>query len=117
MAEKYGKSTLVFNRSISGDVNMRVFEALCSGSCLVTDRVPDLIKVGLVEGIHYVGYSSADELAQVTADLLKDDDRRESIARRGREEVIKNHTYAVRMSQLLDYLKTKENTNGLALSR
>ena len=37
MAEHFSKSKIVFNNAINNDLNMRVFEALCSGSLLVTD--------------------------------------------------------------------------------
>ena len=110
MTDKYGKSKLVFNRSINGDANMRVFEAMCSGSCLVTDRVPDLDKLGFVDGVHYAGYSSAEELASVVKDLLSNDEKRETIARQGREEVVKNHTYAKRMSVILSRLPQLQET-------
>ncbi len=116
--EKYGKSKLIFNRSINGDANMRVFEALCSGSCLVTDRVPDLDKLGFVDGVHYAGYSSGEELSVVVKDLLVNEEKRETIARQGRAEVVRAHTYAQRVQVLIGNLtKQMEKTNGLALSR
>lgn len=117
MAEKYGKSKLVFNRSINGDANMRVFESMCSGSCLVTDRVPDLDKLGFKDRIHYAGYSSKEEISYLVKELLSNDEMREGIARRGREEVLKNHTYTHRIKKLLDYLKIKEKENAYAVSR
>lgn len=117
MADKYGKSKLVFNRSINGDANMRTFEAMCSGSCLVTDRVPDLDKLGFVDGVHYAGYSSGEELESVVNDLLSNEEKRETIARTAHTEVVYKHKYADRMKLLLNYLKEKEKTNGLALSR
>jgi len=39
MAAVYGKSKIVFNASINGDVNMRVFEAMAAGALLITDRI------------------------------------------------------------------------------
>ena len=113
MAEKYAESRLVFNRSINGDANMRVFEALCSGSCLVTDRVPDLDRLGLVEGEHYVGYSGIEELAMVTRSLLANERERERIAAAGRARVLERHTYAHRAKLLLENLKlnTQEKHN------
>lgn len=109
MAEKYAESKLVFNRSINGDANMRVFEALCSGSCLITDRVPDLHRLGLVEGVHYVGYDTHIGAAAAANALLKDEDRRERIAAAGREIVLKNHLYAHRAQLLLEKLNLNLN--------
>jgi spore maturation protein CgeB len=115
VTKKYAESRLVFNRSINGDANMRVFEALCSGSCLVTDRVPDMERLGFVDGLHYVGYSSLDELAAVTRSLLTNHEEREAIAHAGRIAV-SAHTYAERMKVLLQKLnlntKEREHVNA-----
>jgi len=100
----YAQTKIVFNKSINGDANMRFFEALCSGSCLVTDRVPDLDKLGFIDGVHYAGYSSGEELAIVTKELLSNDDKREKIASAGRE-FVQGHTYAKRMETLLEHTK------------
>lgn len=114
MTDKYAKSRLVFNRSINGDMNMRAYEAMCSGSCLVTDRVPDLDKLGFIDGVHYAGYSSKEELESIVKDLLANEEKRESIARQGRAESVKSHTYAIRMGEILKRLpKTQEKENGL----
>ena len=101
MAEKYSQSRLVFNRSINGDANMRVFEAMCSGSCLITDRVPDLDTLGFVSGVHYAGYSSIEELQVLTRILLTDDVRRERIATAGHVAVVASHKYTDRVQQIL----------------
>lgn len=108
VTQKYAESRLVFNRSINGDANMRVFEAMCSGSCLVTDRVPDLDRLGFEDGVHYAGYSSIDELQAVTRRLLADDGERDRIASNGRLAVVGHHTYAHRMQTLLKRLNLNE---------
>lgn len=104
VTEKYAESKLVFNRSINGDANMRVFEALCSGSCLVTDHVPDLDKLGLVDGVHYAGYRNLEELRGLVPLLLENADVREGIAAAGRKAAIEAHTYDHRMKVLLEKL-------------
>lgn len=113
MAEKYAQSKLVLNQAINGDMfNMRFFEALCSGSCLVTERLKEGNTLGFVDGVHYAGYSSLDELGQVVKDLLENDDKREGIARNGRRAATQ-HTYSVRMKELLEKLpNTKELIHG-----
>lgn len=105
MTEKYAESRLVFNRSIKNDLPMRFYEALCSGSCLVTDRVPDLDRLGFVDGRDYVGYSNLNELTAVTRNLLSNDAERERIAFNGRCAVLEKHTYAHRMTVLMDKIK------------
>ena len=104
VSEKYAESRLVFNRSIAGDVNMRVFEAMCSGSCLVTDRVADMEKLGLVDGVHFAGYNGPGDAEELARMLLADDETRERIAAAGRAEVLARHTYAHRMAVLLEKL-------------
>lgn len=106
----YSQSKLVFNRSINGDLNMRVFEALCSGSCLVTDEVPDLHRIGLVSGVHYAGYTDKESLRRVVSELLQDENKRECIARNGRA-VSTDHTYSKRMEVIINEL-VKEKTNA-----
>ena len=104
MTEKYAESKIVFNRSINGDLNMRSFEAMCSGSCLVTDRVPDLHKLGFIDKAHYFGYSSKEELNDITHMLLSQDSMRERVAKNGRQFVLEHHTYAKRMKTMLEKL-------------
>lgn len=108
MANKYAESKLVFNRSINGDANMRVFEAMASGSCLVTDRVADLAKLGFVDGVHYAGYNGPGDLTQLVLHLLSDDKQREEIAAAGHAEVIAKHQYKHRMADLLSKINLKE---------
>ena len=104
MAEKYAESRLVFNRSINGDMNMRAYEAMCSGSCLITDRVVDLEKLGFIDREHYFGYSSNDELQELTKMLLANDELRENVAAQGRKEVIAKHTYRHRAEVIISKL-------------
>jgi GT2 family glycosyltransferase/cytochrome c-type biogenesis protein CcmH/NrfG len=102
MARTYSASRVIFNRSILNDINMRVFEALCSGSLLVTN---DLANNGQSElfhdGEHLVTYRDPEELLEKTAYYLGHEDVREVIAARGRKEVLARHTYRHRMEQLL----------------
>ena len=105
MTDKYGKSKLIFNRSINGDANMRVFEAMCSGSCLITDRVPDLDRLGFLDGVHYAGYNGPGDLTELTKYLLAHDDERERIAAAGRTEVMARHKYSDRITVLLEKIK------------
>lgn len=112
MSEKYAQSKIVFNQAINNDVGMRVFEAMCSGSCLVSPRLPDMERLGLIDGIHYAAYSDLDEMQKVVKDLLSNDDKREGIARNGRR-VSTQHFYSSRMKEILEKLpKTQELING-----
>ena len=102
MARTYSTSRIVFNRSIANDVNMRVFEALASGSLLMTN---DLAENGQSElfqdGVHLATYRDTEELLDKLAYYLRHEEVRERIAAAGREEVLACHTYRHRMQTLL----------------
>lgn len=102
MAQTYAASHIVFNRSVGDDVNMRVFEALASGSLLVTNDLPESGQRELfADGRHLITYASADELREKIRYYLTHDDEREQIAQRGRALVLDRHTYLHRVLQLL----------------
>ncbi len=102
MARVYSASRIVFNCSLRDDVNMRVFEGLCSGSLLVTN---DLAENGLSQlfhdGQHLVTYRDEVELFSRLAYFLERPEERERIAAAGRAEVLAHHTYLHRMRELL----------------
>lgn len=103
MAQRFAESRIVFNRSIRDDINMRVFEGLCSGSLLVTN---DLSQNGLAElfqdGMHLATYDSDEELLDKINFYLEHSDARERIAAAFSAEVKAKHTYAVRMRHILE---------------
>jgi hypothetical protein len=63
-ARFYARALLGFNCSLNGDLNLRVFEILSAGACLLTDRLAPQSGLSLIleEGRHYIGYEGADEL-------------------------------------------------------
>ncbi|HAA73713.1 TPA: hypothetical protein DCE37_01155, partial [Candidatus Latescibacteria bacterium] len=98
----HSRSKIVFNRSLNLDLNRRVFEALCSGSMLLTDRLP--AESGLeslfVSREHLVLYND-DEVEELARYYVDHDEEREAIAAAGRKLAMAEHTYAVRANQLL----------------
>ena len=103
MAAIYSASRIVFNRSVADEVNMRVFEGLCSGSLLVTN---DLAQNGQAELFqnekHLITYESDEELLDKIRFYLKNDAARMRIAAAGRREVNEFHTYRHRIERILD---------------
>jgi len=103
MALLYARGRIVFNRSLAGDLNMRIPEALASGSMLLTDRL------GPESGLSQL-YSDGEDLIQYDESNLDglvryylDHDReREEIAAHGKATVLAHHTYDHRVDQLLD---------------
>jgi len=100
MARTYAQSKIVVNAAVNNDLNMRVFEAMASGALLITDRAEGLSDL-FQEGEHFVLYRDEDELCPLIERYLADREARERIAQQGREFVLAQHTYDLRMEQLL----------------
>jgi 2-polyprenyl-3-methyl-5-hydroxy-6-metoxy-1,4-benzoquinol methylase len=102
MAKTYSASRIVFNRSIRNDINMRVFEALASGSLLLTNDLAENGQVVLFQdGVHLATYRDPEELLDKARFYLQRAESRERIAAAGRNEVLARHTYRHRMEQIL----------------
>lgn len=106
MAEVYSQSKIVFNKSIEGGLNMRVFEALASGSMLLTNEadgsgLEDLFQ----DRKHLVIYKNENELIELADYYLKNDEEREGIAAEGMKMVLNEHTYRHRAEEMIRTLK------------
>jgi glycosyltransferase involved in cell wall biosynthesis len=104
IAEIYSQSKIVFNSSIGGDLNMRVFEALASGSLLVTDRIENGQSDLFEDRVHLVEYSDDQEMLEVIAYYLTHESERERIAQAGHDLVLDQHTYLHRCQQMLNMI-------------
>ncbi len=102
MAQVFARSRIVFNNALRDDLNMRVFEALCSGSLLLTDTACGLSDL-FEEGRHYALYTD-DTLIETIRYYLDRPNERERIATEGRKEVLTRHTYAHRARTLIETL-------------
>jgi len=101
--EKYAESKLVFNSAQADDINMRVFEALCSGSCLLTDKME---WYGILEpGKHFLQYADEKEMIEKAKYFIEHNEQREEIARQGQKEVLEKHTYLHRVKEMLRIIK------------
>jgi len=101
----YGISRIGFNKSLSGDLNMRVFEVMSCGSMLLTDKIGNGITDLFKDKKHLVVYSTEEELYELIQYYLENEDEREKIAKEGQIEVLKNHTYDNRVEYMLDKIK------------
>jgi hypothetical protein len=97
-------SKLTFNHSLTGDVNMRCFEATACGSATLVNREA-LEQVGrwFEPGRHLIAYDATD-FEDVVDHYLRDDDARAAIARAGGARV-QEHGPAQRQAQLLGLLE------------
>lgn len=102
MSSLYAQCKIVFNKSINGDLNMRVFEAMASGALLVTDRIDNGINQLFEEGVHYVGYATVAEAIDRIDYFLSHERDRQQIAIQGQRRACGEHTYRLRWRQILD---------------
>ncbi|VAX21322.1 hypothetical protein MNBD_NITROSPINAE03-1452 [hydrothermal vent metagenome] len=108
MTDFFCKSKIVFNNAIRNDLNMRVFEVLCSGSLLLTDFA-DGIDEFFEDEKHLVIYND-ENIVERALYYLKHPDEAQTIARQGRELALEKHTYERRVDEIV---KTMERLTGL----
>ncbi len=116
MAKTYSASKIIFNRSLKNDINMRVFEAMSTGSLLVTNNLFDNGMAELFqEGEEVILYANEKELLDKLNYFLKEEKKREKIAEKGRNSIMKKHTYKNRMKILLsEVFKNADNLKNQA---
>lgn len=103
-SEKFGKSKICLNISMTDDINMRTFEIMGSGSFCLTNKIPHIEEL-FEDGKHLVLYSSLDEAVDKTKYYLSHDSEREKIAQAGYEEVMAKHTIDHRVDRILEVAK------------
>lgn len=99
-ANIFGQSKIVFNISMTDDINMRTFEAMATGSMLLTNWIPTIEEL-FEDGKHLVLYRSLDEMVDKARYYIDHNEEREKIAQAGYEEVMKNHTFKNRVDTIL----------------
>ncbi len=85
--ELFAGARLSFNCSLNGDLNMRVFEALSAGACLLTDRLcPEAGTDSLfTDGRDLVCFDAAEDLVEKARHYLARPDEAAAIAASGRQ--------------------------------
>jgi glycosyltransferase involved in cell wall biosynthesis len=99
-ADIFRKSKIVFNTAAVDDFNMRVGEAMATGSFLLTEWVPHIDEL-FEDGKHLVTYKTMDEAVEKAHYYLEHETEREAIAKAGMEHTLANHTYEIRAKKLL----------------
>lgn len=106
-ADIFCSSKVVLNISIKNDINMRVFEALCSGSLLLTNDLPSL-PILFKDGQHLVTYKTLDEAVDKARFYIGNEAERARIAETGHQEFMAKHTYTHRLKTVLEIVKAAE---------
>lgn len=111
MARLFSLSKVVFNEAVRNDLNMRVFEAMSTGSLLLTDIAKNSGQDELFrDGEDYAVYRD-NNLCDVARFYLDNEELREQIALRGQRQVHNAHTYGHRVDDLIAVaLKGKPDT-------
>lgn len=113
----YSQSKIVFNRSIRNDLNMRVFEGLCSGSCLITNKNTFGLTEIFQPGKHLITYNYDEDAIPLIEYYLTHNEERENIAISGMQEVLSKHTYLHRVREMLSMIGNDMQKNcRLAIS-
>ena len=103
MANVYGSARIGWHMSVTGkDLDMRVFEVMCSGRPLVTDDAPDsgIGDLFIQEG-HYAAYRTEEEMDWLVRVLVADPDSAAIYGKYARDAVLSAHTYRHRAHQLM----------------
>lgn len=100
-ADTFCQSKIVFNISMLDDVNMRTFEAMATGSFLLTNWIPTIEEL-FEDGKHLALYRSEEEMIDKAKYYIKHDEERENIAKAGYEEVMSKHTIQARVNRIIE---------------
>lgn len=113
---KFNQAKIIVNDSIGDDLNMRTFEALGSGRCLLTQKISEL-EGELFHMKHLLTYSSIDEAIDMAKWLYAHPEDRLNIAENGHLEAMAKHTYKHRALTILEKTigwKPEEEANAVA---
>ena len=80
----------------------RLFDALACGAFVISDKIPSAET--LFEG-NIITYDDVDDLGQKVEYYLAHEEERKALAKKGKELVLKNHTFDNRVETILETLK------------
>ncbi len=92
------------NRHPCYQASPRVYEAMACGTFLMCDAQKDVMSL-FEDGKHLVIFKDAADLCDKIKYYLANPEKREAIARAGRDEVLKKHTYSDRIRGVLESVR------------
>ena len=115
MVAVFRKSRIVFNNAVKNDLNMRFFEVMATGACLLSDRTfGNGQEEMFIEGEDYIAYDDA-TITEDVSQYIANPHLCERIAKRGMQLVLNAHTYEHRVLDLTDVvLHKKQDTYSAA---
>jgi hypothetical protein len=105
-ADMCASSVVSFNASLNGDLNLRVFETLSAGGCLLTDRLSAQSGLDLIlkDGEDFAGYDGVDECVEQARFLLAHPEVALKLARSGHDAFVSSMLPERRAGQLLSWI-------------
>jgi spore maturation protein CgeB len=103
----YSQSKIVLNLPVNNDLNMRFFEALGSGSFLLSKKIHNGEDDITGDKVHRVSFFGWWDLDRKIAYYLDVDEEREAIAEAGHKLAVDNFTYTHRIKQILNIVSDK----------
>jgi len=99
----FPKAKIVINQTVKGDLNFRVFEAMSSGSMLLTEESSNGLLELFENNKHLVTYKRNDiaDAAGKIEYYLRHEDEAKKIGCIGRQEILKKHTSLSRAKEIL----------------
>ena len=101
MLDVFASSRIVLNENLFSGLNLRFFQALASGSLLLTERHGYGVNFHFLEGKHYSGYSPNDIITTIRT-IEQSYDSFINIASCGQEECKTHHTSANRAQTVIE---------------
>jgi|GEM_PF-1662537 len=103
--DEYPLARIVMNQTVRGDLNFRVFEAMSSGSLLLTERSENGLFNLFEEGKHFACYErgNADEAAAKINYYLAHPKECRRIGLAGYDEIVRAHREEHRAATVLEY--------------
>ncbi len=104
--EEYNLSEFILNikheHNVVNGLNMRTFEAIASGGCLLQDYVKD-IEINFEIDKDILVYNNIEELNELILKMKKDKLEMNKIIESGKKLVLEKHTYKNRVNEILEY--------------
>ena len=114
----YAHSAINFNctsKQMKGAVNQRIFDAPATGAFVLTDWRPQMD--ALFEPHEIACYHDKEEIPELVRHYLAHPAERQAVARAGRERVLRCHTWAHRLKEMLDEMRRIYATPAAAAPR
>lgn len=105
VVDEYNLSQFILNikheHNVVNGLNMRSFEAIASGGCLLQDYVKD-IEINFEINKNILVYNNIEELNELILKMKKDKLIMNNLIKNGKELVLEKHTYKNRVNKILE---------------